>query len=39
MNGGQSPPAFQDALQATAMQYPKQVGTVHTSQPSLAGAV
>ncbi|KAH0517264.1 Dedicator of cytokinesis protein 9 [Microtus ochrogaster] len=24
MNGGQSPPAFQDALQATAMQYPKQ---------------
>lgn len=25
MNGGQSPPAFQDALH-TAMQYPKQVG-------------
>ncbi|XP_075805431.1 dedicator of cytokinesis protein 9 isoform X25 [Microtus pennsylvanicus] len=24
MNGGQSPPVFQDALQATAMQYPKQ---------------
>ncbi|XP_036055623.1 dedicator of cytokinesis protein 9 isoform X15 [Onychomys torridus] len=24
MNGGQSPPAFQDALHAAAMQYPKQ---------------
>ncbi|XP_038165703.1 dedicator of cytokinesis protein 9 isoform X7 [Arvicola amphibius] len=24
MNGGQSPPAFEDALHATAMQYPKQ---------------
>lgn len=33
MNGGQSPPAFQDALQA-AMQYPKQVGRARTTQTS-----